>query len=191
MKIRSFLALDLPEEMREIISRTLEEMRKTHLDIRWVRPDGIHLTIIFLGDVPLESLPRMGDRMGAVCRAFGPFDLALTGPGVFPNNRRPRVLWLGLDGELQRLTAFKEALEERLMPFGIKPEGRNFRPHLTLGRFRGTGSPGSILEETLARFKDLTSGPCIHRELHLYRSDLRPQGAVYTKLDSWLLSGGE
>lgn len=189
MKIRSFLALDLPEEMKGLVSRTSEEMRKYPLDVRWVPTNGIHLTVIFMGDVPLASLSQIGEGAGSVCCAYGPFQLALAGAGVFPNRKRPRVLWLGLAGELERLSAFREALTKRLIPFGINPEGRDFRPHLTLGRFRGSGSHGGVLDEVLARFKDLKGLPSIHRELHLYKSDLRPQGAVYTKLGSWLLSG--
>jgi 2'-5' RNA ligase len=189
MGIRSFLAFDLTDEIRGIVSRTAEAMRRYDLDLRWVNPGGIHLTLVFMGDISPSAIPKIEETVGQVCRGFGPFALALEGAGVFPGRKRPRVLWLGLTGEIRRLSGFRQALHNALMPLGIREEAREFRPHLTLGRFRKGPSPELGLDEALARFGELKGPPWTLRELHLFKSDLKPEGAVYTKLQTWPLSG--
>ena len=100
MAIRSFLAFEIPPDMKEAITGVLEEIRRSNLDIRWVKVDNIHLTVVFIGSIREEDLPEIRAAVGPVCSRYGPFDISLKGPGFFPNARRPRVIWIGLDGDL-------------------------------------------------------------------------------------------
>ena len=165
-------------------------MTKSPLDVRWVRPELIHLTVVFMGDIQPEQIPPMGEELKAVCSIHQPFRIALKPMGCFPNSRSPRVIWLGIGGDLERMSRFRDQLQEALSPFGIKGEERAFRPHLTLGRFRKPGKRQTELDRLLATYRDLPSPSCTLGDLVLFRSDLKPGGAVYTKMLSWPLSGG-
>jgi 2'-5' RNA ligase len=191
MGIRSFLAFELPTEIRGIMSRVSKEMQRSPLDVRWVKPTNVHLTIVFLGTVTPADIEGIQCEAGLVCGEYRPFTVALSGAGTFPNRRNPRVLWLGLDGELERIASFKSAIEMRLRPYGIRQEKRSFRPHLTLGRFRKGFRKDRNLEELLGTYQELRSPRVSLDALTLYRSDLKKEGAVYTKLMAWPLTGGE
>jgi len=189
MGIRSFLAFELPEDIKTIVTRVSGEMRKSGLEVRWVRPEFIHLTVVFMGDIQSEQIPSMGEEIKAVCSSHPPFGISLKPMGCFPNSRSPRVIWLGIDGDLERMSHFRDQLQEGLAPFRIKGEERAFRPHLTLGRFRKPGKKQTELDQLLAGYRDLSSPSCTLDELALFRSDLKPGGAVYSKMLSWPLSG--
>jgi 2'-5' RNA ligase len=189
MEIRSFLAFELPPEIKKTVRQVSEAFRKTRGDVRWVRAGNIHLTVIFLGNVREEDIEGIGSAAGEVCRAFAPFEVALQGVGLFPDQRRPRVIWLGLGGDLERLSAFRDDLQEALGPFGVKREKRAFRPHLTLGRFKAKKKMPPPLVEGLREYRDLESPVWSLAELVLFKSTLKPGGAEYTKLASWKLTG--
>ena len=191
MEIRSFLAFELPGEIRDVVSLVSGEMRKSPMDVRWVRPERIHLTLVFLGYMKAEDLASLGETVEKVCRRFAPFHMAVKGAGFFGSKRYPRVLWIRLDGDSRQMSYFRDALQEKLIPYGIKTETRPFRPHLTLGRFRKGARPATNLDEFLEKYQDLTSPTGILRELVLFRSDLRPDGAIYTKINGWPLLGGQ
>jgi 2'-5' RNA ligase len=189
MEIRSFLAFELPADIREIVSDVSRVARSFPLDVRWVKVDNIHLTVVFMGGVPSDQLKGVGDRVREVCLNWAPFDVSINGLGLFGNSRRPRVVWIGLKGNVSRLSGFRDALQSCLIPFGIKQEKRPFRPHLTLGRFRKGVGDQKHLRSLLSRYEDLTSPVCFLNELVLFKSELKPGGAVYTRLDAWPLTG--
>jgi len=189
MKIRSFLAFELPEEFKSILSRASGEMKKSPLNVRWVKVGNIHITVVFIGDIATEQLDPMEKNISEVCLVHAPFRIAINGAGVFSSRRNPRVLWIGLDGDIDRMAVFRNALQKKLKPFGIKEEKRPFNPHLTLGRFRKGAESDVHLDDLLLGYKDLTSPACALCELALFKSDLKPGGAVYTKLNAWPLGG--
>jgi 2'-5' RNA ligase len=189
MGIRSFLAFELPKEIEEIVARTSLEMRHHGLDVRWVRPANIHLTIVFMGDVDPDRLTGIEAALDPVCRGQNPFRVALKGTGVFPNRRRPNVIWIGLAGDVEEMSRFRDALQDPLASFGIEKEARAFKPHLTLGRFRRGSAPGEGLDRALSKFADLESPVCALERLTLFRSDLKPDGPIYTRLKQWALEG--
>jgi RNA 2',3'-cyclic 3'-phosphodiesterase len=189
MGIRSFLAFELPKEIGEIVARTSLEMRHYGLDVRWVRPANIHLTIVFMGDVDPDRLAAIEAALDPVCKGKSPFRVALKGTGVFPNRRRPNVIWIGLAGDVEEMSQFRDALQDPLSSFGIQKEARAFKPHLTLGRFRRGSAPGGELDRALSRFADLESPVCALERLTLFRSDLKPDGPIYTRLKQWALEG--
>jgi len=189
MGLRSFLAFELPPEIRETTRSVLADLAGASGDVKWVRPEGVHLTVVFLGTLDEGVLPDMKETVRAVARKHGPFRVSLKGSGFFPNRRRPRVVWIGLEGDFDRMGALRDELQESLAPFGIKQERRPFRPHLTLGRFRREGRVSGELERAVAGREDLSSPPFDLTELVLFKSDLRPGGALYTKLESFPLAG--
>ncbi|MEW6664598.1 MAG: RNA 2',3'-cyclic phosphodiesterase [Thermodesulfobacteriota bacterium] len=191
MEIRSFLAFEQPPEIRAILDRVSGELRRSRLDVRWVKPENIHLTIVFLGNIRSEYVEAMEDPLRKLCLTTGPFQISLKGAGCFPNSRRPRVLWIGLEGDLERMGRFRDFLQDEMQPFGARREDRAFRAHLTLGRFRSPERADRELDEILARYRDLTSPVCPLKELILFKSELRPGGSVYTRLKSWPLAGSD
>ena len=191
MKIRSFLAFELPSEIEAVVTRVSDELKESSLDAKWVKSGNIHLTVVFMGDIEVNEVPEIKEEVGKVCRTYGAFDISLKGLGCFPHTRKPRVIWVGLDGDLERMSLFRDALQERLIPFGVKEEKRKFKPHLTLGRFRKPKRMSPEELELFSRYGDVTSPACSLTELVLFKSELKPGGARYTRLGVWPLSGKE
>lgn len=190
MEIRSFLAFELPGDTKKTIARVWGEMNAYSLNIRWIKVDNIHLTVVFMGNVPQELITPMGEMTAQVCRKYGPFQIALKGVGVFPHMRRPRVLWIGLDGDIQRMADFRGRIQQKMKSFCIKQDRRPFKPHLTMGRFRKGSTGGQQhLHSLIAAYDGLASQRAELNELVLFRSDLKPNGAVYTRLNAWPLTG--
>jgi 2'-5' RNA ligase len=190
--IRTFVAVELPEDVEQALTSVQEELR-AHMGragnaIRWVRPEGIHLTLQFLGDVSEASIPNIVNALQAASIGSRRISLELGGLGVFPNLRRPRVLWAGLHGttqDMKDLDMLHRAVSEGLTPLGFKPDKR-FDPHLTLGRVRDTVRPGE-----LAAISDVVSSqsnlmvsrlPFQIDAISLMKSDLQPGGSIYTRL---------
>ena len=189
MAIRSFLAFELPPIMREGVEGVHRVLQPRIRDVRWVLPGNIHLTVVFLGGVEPDDMEAVRLAAGNVCRQYGPFQVALDGTGTFGGRRRPRVLWAGLSGDLERMAAFRDELQTAMKSFGVNEERRPFKPHLTLARFREYARPGRELQECLEEQAALKSEAESLNELVLFRSELKPGGAVYTRLDGWPLSG--
>ncbi len=187
MGIRSFLAFRLPRDIRQVVADISEELRHSSLKVRWVKPENIHLTMVFLGSIHPEHLDAVQERTGAVCEGHQPFTIKLRGMGIFGNRRHPKVLWLGLDGDLSRMGAFRDELQQSLQPLGIETEKRAFNPHLTLGRFRKGVRGSEDLDGPMRKYENLISPSCPLDRLVLFRSDLKPDGAVYREMATWPL----
>lgn len=181
-KIRSFLALDPPEEVLREITAVQNRLRKLiEGDIRWVRPEGIHLTFKFFGDVSVDDVANIATVVEKAVEGERPFSLSIGGAGVFPDPHRPRVIWLGMNGDVERLLVFQKGLDQALLQIGFPREERPFRPHLTLGRIKT--SKGLIgLAQALEAGEEYTAGRFIASGLSLMQSELTPRGAIYTKL---------
>ncbi len=188
MEIRSFLAFELPDRIGNMVAQVSDELKRHPLDIRWVKAANMHLTVLFMGSVLGENIEKIEEEAAMVCQEYGPFNIRLKSIGTFGGKHNPRVLWIGLDGDMGRLTAFRDTIQKHLAPFGVKEEKRPFKPHLTLGRFRKKPNQ-SDLDETLSRWQDLSSQVCDLKELILFKSELKPSGAVHTRLNVWSLTG--
>ena len=178
---RLFIAVDLSAELRPVVARLLQGIGGA----RWTRPEQLHITLRFLGDTPEDQLDDLRARLRQVRTPR--FELALRGTGVFPpvGGRKPaRVLWLGLDPP-EPPAALKHAVDGVLGP---DPETakRGFSPHLTLARF--PTRPSRDLDRFLAEHVGFDSGRFMVSNLHLYRSTLRPQGALHEIVESYLLA---
>lgn len=185
--VRCFVAADFPPEVREDLGRLQERLRKRSLDLKWVRPESMHLTLKFLGEVPGETFEALLEALETPLGGGGPLRLAPSGLGAFPSTRRARVLWVGLEGDVAPLARLALEIEARVEPLGIPREGRPFAPHLTLGRARGpAGVPG--LEAALETEIGYTGPTFTVGALTLYESRLRPQGPAYIPRQTIALS---
>jgi 2'-5' RNA ligase len=188
--LRTFVALELPDGVRTAMGGTVrrlrDELKERDPLVRWVNPDGAHLTLKFLGPTAEEAVAGVEAAMRTALdrRATGALRLVTTHVGFFPGPRVPRVVWLGLEGELERLGAIRDALEETIAPLGWPTEARPFAPHLTLGRLRPDASPaeragvGRVLGQVWA--PDRVAFEVDRVSLML--SELGPGGARYTRL---------
>jgi 2'-5' RNA ligase len=151
---------------------------------RWVRPEGIHLTLKFLGDVPSERLPAVYRAVQQACGGRQAFEIEVGGLGCFPNARRPRVIWAGVREETGQLVDLQGAIEAALEPAGFRRERRAFTPHLTLARIKQRASARDIaaLGQMVAASQDETRITQQATQVQVIKSDLRPEGAVYTVL---------
>lgn len=179
--IRTFIAIDLPKVVQGQIEALSKELRKTGAAVSWSRIESIHLTLKFLGNIPEEQVPVIGEALQRITAETAPFRLEPFGCGAFPTIQRMRVVWVGVGGEGDPLRALAAKVEAATADLGFKPEDRPFRAHLTVGRVKGRERLRPLQELLVARagFRaeafDVT-------ELVLYKSDLRPEGALYTPL---------
>ena len=141
--IRCFLAIDLPEDLRPGLALVQGELKKSQADVRWVPPGNIHITLKFFGNVTDAEVPAIIAAAREVAAEQAPLTLKVTGAGAFPNVRSPRVVWLGLGGDMLPLSQFFYRLEKAFAALDYPPEGRAFNPHLTLGRVRSPRGPGA------------------------------------------------
>ena len=180
-KIRTFIAISLPEPVLEAIVAAQEKLKESGLKIRWVRKEGIHLTIKFLGDIERDDVEKIRGAMEQATSAFSHFRLQGDGVGVFPNFKRPRVAWVGVSGDIEILRTLHGDLESQLGNLGFPKEKRPFKGHLTLGRVKGRLDPTKLRDafEALGNFR---TGPFTVQSIVLFQSDLRPDGAVYRRL---------
>jgi 2'-5' RNA ligase len=191
MGIRSFLAFELPVEIREQIRVISKELKKTALPVRWVKADNIHLTILFLGSVDENVIGDIEKKVNVVVKGFSAFKTKLNAVGAFPHWKRPRVIWVGLNGDIERLANLRDELQEELKDLGFMPEKRPFRPHLTLGRFKGPLDRNEDMKWICDKYRDINSDLYQLNELILYKSDLKPDGPVYTKMATWPLRAAD
>lgn len=174
-RVRAFLAIPLPVEVVQKARQVQNELAEALPGIRWVRPESMHLTLRFFGDVDEETLDRIAEVMLSVGRLCSPFAVEVSGVGAFPSVSRPRVLWLGLR-EAEPLRALHALLEDKLAGIGIPAEGRPFKPHLTLGRARHRLPPAQAVLEP---YRDLDCGTVPADRLVLFESRLQASGALH------------
>ena len=182
-QLRTFIAIELPEEIQrglERVQRKLSRLIGAGLKVRWTRPEAIHLTLKFLGDIRRETIHEVGAFMRESVRGIPPFELTVEGLGSFPPTGRPRILWVGVTGEVEPLSVLAGRLEEGARQIGAKGEDRRYVPHLTLGRVK-SAPPG--FAESLAAVKKPILGTFQADGLTLFMSELTPKGSAYTVLD--------
>jgi 2'-5' RNA ligase len=183
--VRLFLALELPPELREVLATERARLQQSLRGWRWARPESIHLTLRFLGEVDPELDRRSRETWRAVAARSRPFRIRLGGAGRFPPRGAPRILWLGTE-EVEpgdALAELAEAVERAARELGWPEERRPFRPHLTLARAERGGRPDPPREDRPAAGEG-----SVVREVALVQSHLHPSGARYTALESYPLS---
>lgn len=182
--IRTFIAIELAapilERLGDLQSRMQQDLPPKLL--RWVRPEGIHLTLKFLGEIPVEQVEQVGEVLRQACVGHAPFSVSVAGVGCFPNARRPRVVWVGVEEPSGALARLQRDVEGAVARLGFPPEGRRFSPHMTLGRVKGGGRQALEALGTYVEQAKVRVGEMRVEAVHFMQSDLQPGGAVYTKL---------
>ena len=178
--MRAFVAIELPEPLRQTLSSEQARFRAICPDARWTQPEGIHLTLKFLGEISDQQIASVKEAL----RKLGPFErftVQAKGFGFFPDARRPRVFWVGVDAP-PALVGLAASVEDALLPLGFPPENQSFNPHLTLARFK-IPRPQPQLQALLAEQGNVTPGAFTVSEFFLWESKLSPRGSEYHKID--------
>jgi 2'-5' RNA ligase len=184
-QIRAFVAIELPDEARKGLASLRRELeRDDHRFVKWVDPGGIHLTLKFLGNIPSKRVTEITEATKKAAQGFSPFLLEISGLGAFPSLKQARVVWVGLGGELDKLSTLQQKIDSALAAQGFAREERPFVPHLTLARVR----EGASASER-GRFGELVGSAAFEGKyrveveaIKLMRSQLTPAGAIYTCL---------
>jgi RNA 2',3'-cyclic 3'-phosphodiesterase len=185
MMVRSFVAIEIPVEIQKSIAQSTAGMRQTLAKplVRWVSENNIHLTLKFLGDVSPANLERLADGLKAEAATLAGFSISVGGVGAFPNPKRARVIWIGLEVP-PALAALQRGVEAAAAQLGYAPEERPFSPHLTIGRV-GQNVSSAELQKVRAALEGTSVGPLGTVQvtaIHIFKSDLQPSGSVYTHL---------
>jgi len=191
-QIRSFIAIELPKEVKSGLHRLQNELKlPRHTFVKWVAPESIHITLKFLGNISPGKVVEITKVMEQSSQGASPFQLEIGGIGAFPNLRQPRVLWLSIKGELDRLVALQQHIDSGLVPLGFAKETRPFTPHLTLARLREGISPGDRRDfgELVMKTPSEVNYKFDVNSLSLMKSQLLPGGAVYSRLAEVKLEG--
>lgn len=180
-KIRAFLAVEMPGEIINRITDIQKLLKKTiHGVIRWVRPEGMHLTLKFFGNISGDDVVNISHVVKRSVADVKPLSLSVRTVGVFPDIMRPRVIWLGINGDVGPLLKLQKVMDQGFQDYGFKKDKRPFRPHLTLGRIKSKGVTG--LAAVVEGGEDYVVEQFQADGLTLFKSDLTPEGAIYTKL---------
>jgi 2'-5' RNA ligase len=182
--IRSFIAVEVPQPLRAKLDEVQRELKRADADVRWVRPENIHLTLKFLGSVTGEELEKLAGVIAPIISSWTPFEVRLHGLGCFPSSRNPRIVWVGIERGSVEASSLQKAVENQAADVGFPSETRPFKPHLTLGRVRSPQGKDS-LAQAVENHQDVEIGSFRVNEVYLFKSELKPSGAVYTKLQTF------
>jgi 2'-5' RNA ligase len=184
--MRAFLAIPIPEEIKEYAIKIKNKLDSEQPDIKWVEYANYHLTVKFLGEINNDVMGEIKDKMKIVGGNCTPFKLSINGVGFFPNKFRPRVVWLGINGELDKAAFLAKQVDDYLIPVGFEPE-KNHRFHLTLGRIRSERNLNKIMDK-LVRIPNKSIIFDVN-EFDLMVSKLMPTGPSYTIIDKFTING--
>ncbi|MDD4909864.1 MAG: RNA 2',3'-cyclic phosphodiesterase [Candidatus Omnitrophica bacterium] len=182
--IRAFIAIELPQEIKDALEELQHMLKKTGADVKWVEPDNIHLTLKFLGDTDVAALDKINESLSKIAAGFSAFEATLSGLGTFPPGGSPRVVWAGLKDKENACGRIAQAIEEEMQRLGFPKEKREFKSHLTLGRVRSSLNLLKLADEIKSR-KDHFSGAGRSfrvSSLSLIKSTLTPKGSIYETL---------
>jgi len=188
--VRTFLAIELPPYIKDLTEDIKKRVMPALKGIRWIRPEGSHITLKFFGDIFRDNMICISEVVEKNVRGIAPITLDVRSPGGFPSLKKPRVVWLGIGGEIQRLEALQATIDRDLKECGFPGENRPFKPHLTLGRARRRGGTIYGVEHLMQATGDMGTHRFDVRELILFKSKLEPGGAVYTPLSRFPLGEG-
>ena len=185
----AFIAIPVPPPLVNALQKIQAALR-TQLEgneVRWNSPGQLHLTLKFLGDVEERALPDLTESLKRVCSGTKAFQLGLEGIGCFPDMRKPRVIWIGVIGEMEKLRELQQRLEDATRGFGSHLENRSFQPHLTLARVKTLNRATRHINEHIKRTEASQIGRWQVETIELMRSELTPQGSRHTVLATFAL----
>ena len=186
-QVRSFIAINLPEKVKIGLARLQDQLKSGEISsVKWVEPSDIHLTLKFLGSVTVDKIDEITRALEKATQGIPPFQLKVKELGAFPDLRRVQVVWVGLNGEIDKISQLKQHIESNLLPLGFTPESRPFTPHLTLARLRDRAA--SDERQRLGQLIAGTTFEVVYTikvdYIHLMKSQLTREGAIYSKISS-------
>ncbi|NUM35164.1 MAG: RNA 2',3'-cyclic phosphodiesterase [Candidatus Brocadiae bacterium] len=183
MKIRTFIAIPLDQEIKEKITQFQEELKKEIVKgIKWVEAESLHLTLKFLGDVEESQIDSISQAMNLLLDKHPVFSFKISGLGIFPPHGLPNVIWAGITTAKDTLRSLSHSLDQEMQKFGVPLEGKEFSPHITLGRAKKGAEIQGDYQKILAEHSALPFGEQQVKSIILFKSDLQPKGPVYTPL---------
>ncbi|HKS83625.1 MAG TPA: RNA 2',3'-cyclic phosphodiesterase [Candidatus Acidoferrales bacterium] len=185
--MRLFVAIDFPDAVREAIRGLIAQLKPESRSARWVRPEGMHITLKFLGETDPSRLGSIRSALSAI-QSSQPVEMRFRALGFFPNERRPRVLWIGVEAS-PILAALAADADRALASIGFAPESRAFVPHLTLARFQSPKGTESLVRKA-GELKDAEFGSTRESQFYLFQSILKPSGAEYRRLETFAFVRG-
>ena len=182
--IRCFIAIQIPQEIKFEIESYLSQLKRISPSIRWVKITGLHITLKFLGEIEKDLLDKIRSSLKSISNIFQPFDISIMDCGTFPNKKRPRIIWLGIEPDADNmLIKIYQWLEESLVPFGFEKEQRKFTPHLTIGRIKFPDNMDKLLG--FIEKEPFPKKQFSVEEIVLMQSILKPTGAEYQIIDKY------
>jgi 2'-5' RNA ligase len=172
--IRTFIALPIPDDIKDSLQSAILQLKGKNHGVRWVKPEGLHITLKFLGDIHEDLLGTLSVELDRAAQNHQTLKLSLSSCGAFPNVKRPRVVWVGLTGDMEKLSPLAANIDKMCIPYGIAAEKRPFSGHITLGRLKTPTMVDLAIDSVTGIFNA--------SEVMLYRSVLLPSGAQYTVL---------
>jgi len=182
-RLRTFIAIELPDGIKRSFERVQEILRKADADVRWVRTENAHLTLKFLGPTMPEQVQQIKQIISGTCAETDDFEIEFGGLGVFPRKKNPRVVWVGVRKGVEKLQSVQKRIEKAVAKIGFKPEGRGYSPHITLGRFKSGRGKQEIIEQ-IEKHEDIECGRTMAGSIYHIRSTLSGSGAIYDNLFS-------
>ena len=192
-QVRSFIAIPVPDEGIQALQAVIHDFdAEIGRHMRWVRPEGLHLTLKFMGNIPAGMVDRVLADLPTVTAKFSSFKVGIAGFGAFPNLRQPRVLWAGLDGDLATLASMQLAVDDAVGNLGLPKEQRDFSPHLTLGRVRREVTDGQLrkIGEVVSAANLADAPSWTASAVNLMRTELDPAGSRHYLVGSATIGGG-
>jgi len=190
--MRSFIAISFPEELKEVLAGIQQELKQSRADVKWVKPENIHLTLKFLGEIKEDLAEKICSVIKKIAQENSSFNLELSGLGAFPKLDSPRVIWLGIDNDRQIVKIAGE-LEKEMQCLGFAPEARRFSSHITLGRARSALNRPALVEQVKSLNQKVSSlkAGCSVERLTLFKSTLTPSGPIYEVICEAFLTGSD
>ncbi len=179
--MRTFIAIEIPDEIKQALTETQRRLKDAGVDAGWPQPEGIHLTLKFLGEVPETQIPDVVNGLREAAQGISPFRLEVRGAGTFPSPKNARVVWVGLTGDVDTLSRLQAAVEDAMVRIGMERDDRAFTPHLTLGRIKYIRSRDRWLK-AVEDIKDVNLAGFNVTAISLMKSELKRTGAVYTEM---------
>jgi 2'-5' RNA ligase len=186
--LRTFIAVEMSSEVRTRARQLVDKLQETGAKVTWVKPEAMHLTLKFLGDVDLLEIPAVCEAVSGVVAELPPFEIEIRGAGAFPSASRPRTIWLGVGHGNEELVEVHDAIERALSRLGFRQENRRFRPHLTLGRVRGDGGL-SELGRLVTQHAEYVGGVASVDDVIVFSSELDAEGPIHEPLAVAPLNG--
>ena len=183
-RIRAFIAIELPQSLQQKLAGVQEELRPLREHISWTKTGNIHFTLKFLGEVESDKIPGIAVALNGIAGESASFAFSVRAVGAFPSIKRARVLWAGIADDTGGLSDLAKKIDEALIHFGFSRENRKFAPHLTLGRVKAPLSNSFIQVFQQLRFD---GGDVAADRIVLFKSDLKPTGAIYSPLAIFML----